>query len=164
MEEDCTTLAETSPRATYPRQPSRGTGCPAKPAVRHGRSTPGNGGGKLFPRNVTQGKSGAGDPFDGQITIFLNIKNAENRAKLSSKSPNSDNSNPKGGNWTWRIFLDRPLQNGFFRKTKNVKNRPKNSSRSPNSENSNPKGGNQTWRIFLDQHLQNGFFRRVRKC
>ena len=74
---------------------------------------PGNGGGKLFPRNVTQGKSGAGDLFDGQITIFLNIKNAENRAKLSSKSRNSDNSNPKGGNWTWRIFLDPPPKNVF---------------------------------------------------
>ena len=51
-----------------------------------------------------------------QKNHFRKPKNAQNGAKPSSGSPNSANTNPKGGNRTWRIFLDLYLRNDLFLK------------------------------------------------
>ena len=55
-------------------------------------------------------------PNPNKMDFFRKTKNAQNRAKPSSQSPNSANMDPTGGNRSWRIFVENPLQNGFFLK------------------------------------------------
>ena len=69
------------------------------------------------PKTRTQrGETGPGASFCtilSKTVFFRRSKNAKNGAETGPRSPNSENSNPKGGNRTWRICLDLYLQNGF---------------------------------------------------